>query len=125
MHYKYFYCDLKDGWASNSSGGHHGSRGHLCPSQQSIHYHQHRHEEQCPHYNEEFKYKEAPSWELANDEIPLDILQKRNRQNIGQFSGCVNEPMHCNRFSSTRKCNCSEFRITKNSLESLDILDTH
>ena len=50
-----------DGWASNSSGGHHGSRGHLCPSQQSIHYHQHRHEEQCPHYNEEYKYKEAPS----------------------------------------------------------------
>ena len=55
---------LAEGWGSNNgSVGHHGSRGHLCPSY-SLAMQQHRHEEQCPHYNDEFKFKEAPSWDL-------------------------------------------------------------
>ena len=63
---------IADGWVSNGSGGgHHGSRGHLCPSQQSIHYHQHRHEEQCPHYTDEFK---TSSWEWLN----LDNINKND-----------------------------------------------
>ena len=116
-----------EGWASTgSSGGHHGSRGHLCPSQQSIHYHQHRHEEQCPHYNEEFKYKEAPSWELAKIEIPLDILQNRNNKSVILLPSYC-EVQHRSKQASPLKCGCSytldHNKSRKQNIKTLDILE--
>ena len=115
-----------EGWASTgSSGGHHGSRGHLCPSQQSIHYHQHRHEEQCPHYNEEFKYKEAPSWELAKIEIPLDILQNRNNKSVILLPNYC-EVQHQSKQATPMKCGCSytlDHKSRKQNIKTLDILE--